>query len=63
VHRINPHQNDIVQHYVLPDLTRKRTGHIRQPDDLRADSDQVLVMNNERFSVPEPLFRPDDIGK
>ncbi|KAK0462060.1 actin-related protein Arp6 [Desarmillaria tabescens] len=23
---------------------------------------QVLVMNNERFSVPEVIFRPDDIG-
>lgn len=27
------------------------------------DSYQVLYMNNERFTVPEILFRPDDIGK
>lgn len=27
------------------------------------DAYQVLYMNNERFSVPEILFRPDDIGK
>jgi actin-related protein 6 len=26
------------------------------------ETDQILVMNNERFSVPEILFRPDDIG-
>ena len=27
------------------------------------ETDQILVMNNERFSVPEILFRPDDIGQ
>jgi len=27
-----------------------------------AETDQILVMNNERFAVPELLFRPDDIG-
>lgn len=27
------------------------------------DTDQILIMNNERFTVPELLFRPDDIGK
>lgn len=26
------------------------------------DTDQILVMNNERFTVPELVFRPDDIG-
>ncbi|GLC40786.1 hypothetical protein PLESTB_000022800 [Pleodorina starrii] len=26
------------------------------------ESDQVLVLNNERFMVPELLFHPDDIG-
>jgi actin-related protein 6 len=26
------------------------------------ESDQILVMNNERFTVPEILFHPDDIG-
>jgi len=27
------------------------------------DTDQILVMNNERFTVPELVFRPDDIGQ
>lgn len=31
------------------------------PDDITAD-DQVLLMNNERFSVPELLFNPQDVG-
>lgn len=26
------------------------------------ETDQILVMNNERFAVPEILFHPDDIG-
>uniref|UniRef100_A0A0W0GCX3 Actin-like protein ARP6 n=1 Tax=Moniliophthora roreri TaxID=221103 RepID=A0A0W0GCX3_MONRR len=55
-------KNTIVQQYVLPDLTINKHGHIRQPDDIPVDSDQVLLMNNERFSVPELIFRPDDIG-
>ncbi|KAG2745417.1 hypothetical protein P692DRAFT_20837549 [Suillus brevipes Sb2] len=25
-------------------------------------TDQVLAMENERFTIPELLFRPDDIG-
>lgn len=32
------------------------------PDDIVAETDQLLVMNNERFAVPELVFRPDDIG-
>ena len=26
------------------------------------NSDQILVMNSERFTVPELIFRPDDLG-
>jgi actin-related protein 6 len=47
---------------VLPDLSTNRQGRIRHPDDIIAEADQILVMNNERFTVPEVLFRPDDIG-
>ncbi|KAF9026471.1 actin-related protein Arp6 [Hymenopellis radicata] len=54
--------NDIVREYILPDMSKNRSGRIHQPDDIRADSDQVLVMNNERFSVPEIMFSPDIIG-
>ena len=58
---MNPKHNPIVQEYILPDLSRNKNGRIRQPDDI-VDTDQILVMNNERFTVPELLFRPDDIG-
>ncbi|GLB38716.1 putative actin family protein [Lyophyllum shimeji] len=60
--RFNSKSNPIVQEYVLPDLSSNRKGRIRQADDIVAESDQILVMNNERFAVPELLFRPDDIG-
>jgi len=36
---------------------------VRASDEPRSEAGQVLVMNNERFVVPEILFRPDDIGK
>lgn len=55
--------NPLLQEYILPDLSRNQKGRIRGSDDIRFDTDQVLVMNNERFVVPEIIFRPDDIGK
>ncbi|KAJ7291670.1 actin-related protein Arp6 [Mycena rebaudengoi] len=60
--RSNPKGNVIVQEYVLPDLTKSKAGRIRQKDDIPLDTDQVLTMGNERFTVPEIIFRPDDIG-
>ncbi|KAJ7219661.1 actin-related protein Arp6 [Mycena haematopus] len=60
--RSDPKGNSIVQEYVLPDLTKSKAGKIRQPDDIPLDTDQVLTMGNERFSVPEIIFHPDDIG-
>ena len=54
--------NPIVQQYILPDFSVNRQGHVRQPGESVQESYQILYMNNERFSVPEILFRPDDIG-
>lgn len=61
--RTDPKHNPIVQEYILPDLSTNRMGRVRQPDDIITETDQILVMNNERFTVPEILFRPDDIGR
>ncbi|KAF5317727.1 hypothetical protein D9619_012664 [Psilocybe cf. subviscida] len=66
----SPQTNPIVQEYTLPDLAVGRKGHVRirtngqQPSNERdrRREEQVLVMGVERFSVPEVLFRPDDIG-
>ncbi|KAF8887162.1 actin-related protein Arp6 [Infundibulicybe gibba] len=60
--RLDPNSNPVVQEYILPDLTNSRQGRIRHPNDLVTDADQILVMNNECFTVPEVIFRPDDIG-
>lgn len=60
--RTDIRRNSIVQEYILPDLSRNQKGRVRTSDETRSDADQVLVMNNERFVVPEILFRPDDIG-
>jgi hypothetical protein len=59
----DPKVNPIVQEYILPDLSSNRKGRIRQPEDIVTEADQILTMNNERFTVPEIIFRPDDIGK
>ncbi|XP_006462962.1 hypothetical protein AGABI2DRAFT_72217 [Agaricus bisporus var. bisporus H97] len=59
---VDPTSNSIIQDYILPDLSRNQKGRIRDPTDARVDGDQILVMNNERFMVPEIIFRPDDIG-
>jgi len=60
--RVDPKNNSIVQEYLLPDLSTNRKGRIRRPEDIVSETDQILVMNNERFTVPEIIFRPDDIG-
>ena len=62
LYRANPRANPIVQEYILPDFSLNRAGRVRQRDEPVQDSYQILYMNNERFSVPELLFRPDDIG-
>lgn len=57
--------SSIVQEYVLPDLGQNRAGHIREKGsalDPQNPMEQVLLMGNERFAVPEVIFRPDDIG-
>ncbi|KZT23398.1 actin-related protein Arp6 [Neolentinus lepideus HHB14362 ss-1] len=59
--RENPRKNDIVQEYILPDFSANRQGHIRKAEDV-GETDQILYMNNERFSVPETMFYPSDIG-
>ncbi|KAI5643716.1 actin domain-containing protein [Phthorimaea operculella] len=55
--------NTIVRDYVLPDYTTIRRGYLREivkPDEELEQ--QTLRMNNERFSIPELLFHPSDVG-
>lgn len=67
----------LVVDYVLPDPTARKKGYVRSHDPLinskkrksllsgssvETSSEDFLVLGNERFTVPEILFRPDDIG-
>ena len=53
--------NTIGKEYVLPDYLEIRRGHIRDKFEA-VQGKQIIKMNNERFSVPEILFSPSDIG-
>lgn len=57
-----PKKNSIVLEYLLPNFSINRNGQIRPPGYELTPTDQVLLMENERFTIPELLFRPDDIG-
>ncbi|KAI8056653.1 actin-like protein ARP6 [Syncephalis plumigaleata] len=54
----NPRANSIVQAYVLPDFVNTHQGYVKVDH-----RNKILWMNNERFTVPEVLFHPSDIGK
>lgn len=74
--RVNTRKNPIVQEYVLPDFSTNRKGYIRSgpnatrrelsptiDGDAKVNDDPVLYMANERFTVPEVLFHPADVGE
>ncbi|KAK0376182.1 actin [Colletotrichum limetticola] len=64
----------IAKDYILPDFHTKTKGVVRDYDPAMhtkarkmaaraADNDEdILTLRNERFSVPELLFQPSDIG-
>jgi actin-related protein 6 len=57
----NP-DNELQRRYVLPDYRESKTGFIKKKGDPVLADEQILVMNNERITVPELLFTPSDIG-
>jgi len=57
--------NTIARDYVLPDFTSIRRGVMKSMEESTGrpgEGEQIIRMNNERFMVPEVLFRPSDIG-
>jgi actin-related protein 6 len=62
-YRVNNSSNSIVQEYILPDFSSRQMGRIRRAGEEIGEHDQIMHMANERFVVPEVLFRPDDIGE
>lgn len=59
-------QNPIVRDYVLPDFSVLRRGKMKSVQERggapAVDGEQLVRLANERFSIPELLFRPSDAG-
>eukprot|EP01038_Epipyxis_sp_PR26KG_P007849 gene7849-10657_t len=58
----DPFNGKLKRQFVLPDYHKIMKGYVRQEDEMLTSDDQVLMMESERFSVPELLFNPNDIG-
>lgn len=70
------HQREIVVDYVLPDYNTGAKGHMRPHDPSLAAKvakmgamtnpgaivEDFMTLGNERFTVPELLFSPGDVG-
>ncbi len=58
--------NNVARDYVLPDFTAIRRGFMKSSEASvgrpENDAEQIVRMNNERFTVPELLFNPSDVG-
>lgn len=57
-----PDYQNILQGYVKPDNPNARVGGGGDAGTSESGEPQMLCMETERFSVPEVLFRPIDIG-
>lgn len=72
----NSSADGIVVDYVLPNPNTRKKGFVRTHDALQSmkqkkgmlggasasEAEDVLVLGNERFTVPEILFNPQDVG-
>ncbi|KAJ3383422.1 Actin- protein 6, partial [Lobulomyces angularis] len=59
-----PESSPILLEYVLPDFSTKRCGYIKDKTKIVQEGidEQILLMNNERFTTPEIFFHPQYIG-
>jgi actin-related protein 6 len=48
--------------YVLPDYSHSKEGYVLKEGQTIKEDQQVLVLGNERFAIPELLFTPSDVG-
>ncbi|VDK25719.1 unnamed protein product, partial [Taenia asiatica] len=65
----DPSINTIAREYVLPDYIDVHRGYLRSPSEKPKDAvdrtklqGYILRLSNERFTVPELLFHPTDVG-
>lgn len=52
----------MIKEFVLPDYKTIKRGYVRDPLPEGGQQEQVVKIRNERFTVPEVLFNPGDIG-
>lgn len=52
----------VVSEYVLPDYKTSFRGHLKAGLSTMSPDETSLPLGNERFAVPELLFRPSDIA-
>ena len=64
--KLRDDRNTIVRDYVLPDFSHIRRGYVKTAETTNTTDatfdEQIIRLTNERFSVPEILFHPSDIG-
>ena len=61
--RVERTGNPIILRYLLPDFSLNRPGRVLEHTQVVKDASwQILEMNSERFTVPELLFTPSDVG-
>lgn len=60
--RVRSKEFDILKQYVLPDYNHTSKGYSRDFDPANNQDEQAITMGYPRFSVPEALFNPSDIG-
>lgn len=58
----DPFGGNLKKFFVLPDFSNISRGFVKPDNEPCSSNEQVLTMENERFSVPEVLFHPVDIG-
>jgi actin-related protein 6 len=64
-YRLKTRENTNIRDYVLPDYANIRKGYAKSQEDstgIPQNNEQIIRLNNERFTVPELLFKPSDIG-
>jgi actin-related protein 6 len=47
--------------FVLPDFQKVMKGFVKPDEEGPVEDEQILMMETERFTVPELLFNPSDI--
>ncbi len=60
--RLDPLGLPLKRGFVMPDYSSIMRGYVRPLDEASHPGQQELMMETERFTVPEVLFYPSDVG-